>query len=124
MVKYMTPLHETTMSTGPSASTVDLSSASTWPRSVTSVACTWTDARGCEREMSEASEVRASLRRAAIATDAPSRASALAVAAPMPDDAPMTMATRPASGRAGSKAAATPLVSGVGCEASHPRAYQ
>ena len=86
----------TTMSTPPKARTASRKPAATWASSVTSQA-TLTAASGPPISSATAWALAASM--SATTTHAPSAASRSAIARPMPEPAPVTNATRPASGR-------------------------
>ena len=122
MVKYITPAHETRISMGPSCSLAIRMSDSTSVFEVTSVL--WMRTLLPWGTSFDLRLSRAGVRRAARAMCAPSLARAVATAAPIPDEAPVTTATSPLRG---------PFLMGWtdvldwfrrgGC-ASHPRPHQ
>ncbi|KAI7506368.1 hypothetical protein KC367_g176 [Hortaea werneckii] len=123
IVKYMTPAHETRMSTGPSSSSAASTRALTCSRFVTSV---WRmiilPSRTTRRRLTDS---RASIRRAASAIWQPSLARDAATAAPMPEEAPVTTATLPLSGPRAIGCAEPPRARRpVGGRVSQPRANQ
>src|SRR4051794_39303024 len=96
----ITPALFTRTSSPPSSSRVRRTAPAQAASSVTSRSRVSTVAPSARSFPASAS--RRSLRRAPRATAAPARARATAVASPMPDDAPVTSATLPASGRVAS----------------------
>ena len=86
----------TTRSTPPNASTAARNAATTGASSVTSTVTRDRDVRAAE--LARRRPPRCAASRSATTTQAPSAASRCAIALPMPDPAPVTSATRVASG--------------------------